>query len=181
MSPSNLARTAQRHRLPIRPRGGASHAASLSAPDGWPPPLASAILGRDGRQRVERFQVYARARSLHEGATRLSTTTSVLVTQLALLERACEGTLIQRSTSQHDAQQLTPLGDKLLEQANRHLAHPRRTTTGARAPVTRSPSLVEAADELGTDTDTSTQPQRPRSCLPGPPSSPETAPARDIG
>jgi AraC-like DNA-binding protein len=121
MSPSNLARTAQRHRLPIRPRGGASHAASLSAPDGWPPPLASAILGRDGRQRVERFQVYARARSLHEGATRLSTTTSVLVTQLALLERACEGTLIQRSTSQHDAQQLTPLGDKLLEQANRHL------------------------------------------------------------
>ena len=31
------------------------------------------------------------------------------------------GHCIQRSTSQHDAQQLTPLGDKLLEQANRHL------------------------------------------------------------
>ena len=33
MSPANLARVAQQHQIPIRPRGGASHAAGLNASD----------------------------------------------------------------------------------------------------------------------------------------------------
>lgn len=120
-SPANLARIAQRLGIPIRARGGASHAAAISAPSDWPQPLASAILGQGGRQRVERFQVYARARSLNQIAPRLSTAPVVLLSQLGKLEQACGGTLIERSNRQQKAQQLTALGKRLLLQANKHL------------------------------------------------------------
>ncbi len=170
MSPSNLGRIARQHQIPLRPRGGASHAASISAPSGWPLPLAGAVLGQAGRQRVERFQVYARARSINEGAARLSTTTPVLLSQLVQLEQACAGTLIERSTRRHDAQRLSLLGERLLEQADQHLGTNPEAPAQLPEPLTsalssfwgadrlrrfevaaRSPSLVEAAAALGTD------------------------------
>jgi hypothetical protein len=173
MSPSNLARVARRHHIPLRPKGGASHAASISAPSGWPLPLARAVLGQAGRQRVERFQVYSRARSINEGAARLSTTTPVLLSQLAQLEQACGGTLIERSTRRHVAQRLSPLGERLLEQADQHLGPNPEAPVQLPEPLSsalssfwgadrlrrfevaaRSPSLVEAAAALGTDVHT---------------------------
>ena len=172
-SPTNLGRIARQQQIPLRPRGGASHAASISAPSGWPLPLASAVLGQAGRQRVERFQVYACARSINEGAAWLSTTTPVLLSQLVQLERACAGRLIERSTRRHDAQRLSPLGERLLEQADQHLGPNPEAPTQVPEPLSsalssfwgadrlrrfevaaRSPSLVEAAAALGTDVHT---------------------------
>ncbi|HEV2809706.1 MAG TPA: TniQ family protein, partial [Acidimicrobiales bacterium] len=173
ISPSNLSRIARQHQIPLRPRGGASHAASISAPSGWPLPLAAAVLGQAGRQRVERFQVYARARSINQGAARLSTTTPVLLSQLVQLENACRGTLIERSTSRHEAQRLSPLGERLLEQADQHLGPNPAAPTQLPEPLSsalssfwgsdrlrrfevaaRSPSLVDAAAALATDVHT---------------------------
>ncbi len=173
MSPSNLGRIARQHQIPLRRRGGASHAASIAAPSGWPLPLAGAVLGQAGRQRVQRFQVYARARSINEGAARLSTSTAVLLSQLDQLERACGGTLIERSTRRHEAQRLSPLGERLLEQADQHLGPNPHAPAQLPEPLSsalssfwgadrlrrfevaaRSPSLVEAAAALGTDVHT---------------------------
>lgn len=173
MTPSNLARIARQHQVPLRPRGGASHAISMSAPAGWPEPLASAVLGQAGRQRVERFQVYGRTRSINQGAIRLSTTPPVLLSQLAQLEQACGGRLIDRSTRRQEAQRLTALGERLLQQADRHLGPNPEAPSQLPEPLAsalnsfwgadrvrrfqmaaRSPSLVEAAAALGTDVHT---------------------------
>lgn len=169
-SPTNLSRIAHGYGIPLRRRGGASHAASLTAPDGWPQPLAAAVLGQGGTERVKRFQVYARARSLNQAAQLLSTTGSVLHTQLGILERSCGAALLTRSTRRQEPQQPTPLGRRLLEQADAHLGpHPdappplpeplgsaiaafcglerlRRLQAAARART-----LVDAAVALGTD------------------------------
>jgi len=173
VSPTNLSRIARQHQIPLRPRGGSSHAVAISCPNDWPHPLASAVLGQSGRQRVERFQVYARTRSLNQGAVRLSTTTPVLLSQLAQLERACGGQLIERSTRRQEAQQLTVLGQRLLDQADQHLGPSPDAPPALPEPLSsalksfwgtdrlrrfqvaaRSTSLVEAAAELGTDVQT---------------------------
>ena len=121
----NVARIARRHGIPLRGRGGASHAANLTIPDGWPQPLATAVLGRVGTERVRRFQVYARFRSLNQASTILRTRQGVLVSQLAQLEARCGGQLLVRSTRHHHPQHLTDLGRRLLAQADEHLgAHP---------------------------------------------------------
>jgi hypothetical protein len=65
-TPPNVARMARRHGIPIRSRGGASHAVSLNAPPGFPDLLARAMTGQGGDQRVRRFQVMARSRNMHE-------------------------------------------------------------------------------------------------------------------
>ena len=122
MTPTNLARIATRHGIPLRRRGGASHAGSLTKPSGWPEPLASAMLGQGGRERMQRFQLYAHRRSLNNAAVALSVHQAVLSSQLAQLEAACGGTLIARSTRPNQRpQQLTDLGRRLLEQADRHM------------------------------------------------------------
>ena len=173
MSPANLARIAQQQHLPTRPRGGASHAASLTAPADWPHPLADAVLGQGGRERIERFQVYAKTRSLNQGAEKLKTSVAVLVNQLAKLEQACGGELIQRSSRRQEAQRLTPLGQELLLQADRLLGpnpnappqfpEPLSTALSSFWGAERirrfqiaanSPSLVEAAVALDTDVHT---------------------------
>lgn len=170
MSPTNLARIARRLAIPVRGSGGGSHSASLVAPDGWPLPLADAVLGQGGRLRIKRFQVYARTRSLNEASPILCVRSSILQAQLAQLERACGGGLLTRETRQHDAQCLTRLGRLLLEQADTHLgAHPdappplpepiasavasyRGRDRLRRLQVTAQAStLAEAAAMLGTD------------------------------
>jgi len=122
MTAPNLARIAMQHGIALRRRGGASHAASLTKPSGWPEPLASAVLGQGGHQRVQRFQIYATRRSMNDAAVTLSAHPTVLSSQLAQLEAACGGTLITRSTHPNQGpQQVTDLGRRLLEQADRHI------------------------------------------------------------
>lgn len=172
-SPTNLSRIAHGYGIPVRRRGGSSHAASLTTPDGWPHPLAAAVLGQGGTERVKRFQVYARARSLNQAAPLLSTTASILHTQLGILERACGAALLTRSTRRQEPQRPTPLGQRLLEQADAHLGphpdappplpEPLRSAIAAfrghervrRLQVAaHSQTLVDAAAALGTDAHT---------------------------
>ena len=120
-TPSNMARVAAKHGIPLRGPGGASHAASLRAPVNFPEPLASAVLGQGGWGRVRRFQMCARSRSVNHAAKLVGCKTSVLSGQLAHLERACGGTLIVRATRQQQPQTLTRLGRRLLSQADEHL------------------------------------------------------------
>lgn len=117
----NIARIARAHGIPLRGRGGPSHADSLAVPAGWPEPLASAVLGQGGKDRVRRFQVYARFRSLNQAATHLMVNQSVLTTQLSRLETACRGKLMVRSPRSQANQRLTDLGHRLLAQADEHL------------------------------------------------------------
>jgi len=121
----NIARIARMNNIPLRGRGGRSHAASLSTPGDWPKLLAGATRGQGGTERVRRFQVYARLRSLNQAAGALGAHQSVLTMQLAKLESACGGELLVRSTRRQERQRLTELGRRLLAQADEHLgAHP---------------------------------------------------------
>jgi DNA-binding MarR family transcriptional regulator len=124
-TPSTIARIACRHGIPLRERGGASHEASLTAPAGFPEPLANAVLGQGGVERVHRFQVFARTPSLNQAARLLGVSQATLSVQLARLEQACGGPLLVRSPRTHRPQQVTPLGHQLLSQADEHLGpHP---------------------------------------------------------
>lgn len=120
-APTTVARLARQHGIVLRGRGDASHAASMSAPEHLPQPLAKALLGQGGILRVRRFQVFARARSLGHGGRLLGVGQTVLLTQLTKLEEACGGGLIVRSPRGVAAQQLTALGRRLLAQADDHL------------------------------------------------------------
>ncbi len=124
-TPATIARLIQKHGIPARGRGAPSHQASLTAGDGYPHPLATAVMRPGGTERVRRFQVYARTRSLNVAAKHLSVHQCTLTTQLAALETACAGTLLNRLSRDQQAQRLTALGRTLLDQADRHLGpHP---------------------------------------------------------
>lgn len=170
MTAPNLARIARTHSIPLRRRGGASHAASLTVKPGWPQPLAASVLGQSGTERVRRFQVYARHRSLTQAADALGVYQSVLTSQLAQLEVACGGQLIVRSARTQQSQCPTALGRLLLNQADKHLgphpdapaALPESLATalasfwGAKRlrwfrAAARSKSIMGAAAELGAD------------------------------
>ncbi len=116
-----LSRHAQAHGIPLRARGGGSHQSSLTAGRGYPQPLALAVLGQGGVDRVRRFQIYATMRSLNAAAIRTGLYNTVLISQLNQLESACGGQLIERSPTEQQPQQLTDLGRRLLRQADRHL------------------------------------------------------------
>jgi hypothetical protein len=107
--------------VPLRARGGGSHRSSIAAPDGMPEPLASAVMGQAGVDRVRRFQVVSRAQSIGEAARTLGARQSAVTTQLIKLERACSGPLLVRSTRDRRPQELTPLGRLLQEQADEHI------------------------------------------------------------
>jgi|GEM_PF-2134542 len=124
-STGTIARLIQEYAIPTRGRGAPSHQQSLTAGDGYPEPLASAVLRPGGTARVRRFQVYARTRSLNAAAKRLGAHSATLTTQLAALEAACGDALLERLTRDQRAQQLTTLGRTLLAQADEHLGpHP---------------------------------------------------------
>jgi molybdenum-dependent DNA-binding transcriptional regulator ModE len=156
--------------IPARGRGAPSHQQSLTAGNGYPDPLARAVLRPGGHERVKRFQVYARTRSLNVAATRLGVHQATLTTQLTMLENACEGQLLNRLTRDQRPQQLTELGRILLHQADRHLgphpdappdlpmplaaalaAHWGPKMVATLAAAVRFATLTEAADGLGRD------------------------------
>jgi hypothetical protein len=124
IAPSTVAKFARRYGIP--PRVGArAHVANLGVSEGMPEPLASAVRGEDGTQRVRRFQVYARIRSLPQTAKLLGANESVLRVQLAKLEHACDGILLRRVSRAQRPLELTALGHLLLRQADRHFGpHP---------------------------------------------------------
>ncbi len=124
-STATIARLIHEYAIPARGRGAPSHQQSLTAGDGYPEPLASAVLRPGGTARVRRFQVYARTRSLNAAAKRLGAHSATLTTQLAALEAACGDALLERLTRDQHAQQLTTLGRTLLAQADEQLGpHP---------------------------------------------------------
>lgn len=124
-SPSTIVRLLHEYAIPARGRGTPSHQQSLTAGDAYPEPLASALLRPGGSQRVRRFQVYARTRSLTAAAKHLGVHQSTLTTQLAALEKACAGPLLQRLTRDQRPQRITALGQTLLDQAEQYLGpHP---------------------------------------------------------
>ena len=120
-----ISRLLHQHGIPVRPAGSGSHQQNLTAGDGFPEPLASAVHGRGGADRVRRFQVYARTRTMTTGAKRLGVQQYALTLQLAKLGRACEAQLLERITGVRRAQRPTTLGQTLLDQADRYLGpHP---------------------------------------------------------
>ncbi|MEJ7783942.1 MAG: TniQ family protein [Solirubrobacteraceae bacterium] len=106
--------------IPVRPAGPASYRQNLRGGHGLPEPLASAVHGQGGADRVKRFQVFARTASLTAGAKRLGAKQHMLTQQLAQLESACGAQLIQRRTTNQRPQQPTALGLTLLDQADHH-------------------------------------------------------------
>jgi len=124
-SPTTVVRLLREYAIPARGRGTPSHQQSLTAGEGYPEPLASAVLRPGGSQRVRRFQVYAHARSLNAASKQLGVHQSTLTTQLAALEEACAGPLLQRLTRDQRPQRITALGQTLLDQADHYLGpHP---------------------------------------------------------
>jgi hypothetical protein len=125
VSRSTISKLLHQHGIPVRPSGSASHQQNLTAGDGFPEPLASAVHGRGGADRVRRFQVYAGARSLTAGAKRLAVGQYALTLQLAKLERTCQAQLLERPTRDRQHQRPTTLGQTLLDQADQYLGpHP---------------------------------------------------------
>ena len=125
VSQTTIGRLINEHADLSRGRGTPSHQASLTAGDGYPQPLANAVLGPGGAARVRRFQVYARTRSLNVAAKRLGVRAQTLTKQLNTLETACDGRLLERVTPDQRPQELTALGRRLLKQADRHFGvHP---------------------------------------------------------
>jgi len=139
-TPTNISRIAKKHGIPLRARGGPSHARNVALPSAaLPLPLAVAIAGEGGPERVRRFQILARCPSIRQAAGPIGCNEPTLYAQLCRLERACGGDLVVRYTRSHERQQLTPLGRHLLEQADSHLGHP------ASAPPQDLPHPLSAA------------------------------------
>ncbi|MGO9960568.1 MAG: TniQ family protein [Solirubrobacteraceae bacterium] len=124
VSRSTISKLLHQHGIPVRLPGSGSHQQNLTAGDGFPDPLASAVHGRGGADRVRCFQVYGRARSLTAGAKRLAVGQYALTLQLAKLERACQAPLLERLTRDQRLQRPqrpTTLGQTLLDQADQYL------------------------------------------------------------
>jgi DNA-binding transcriptional LysR family regulator len=172
VSISTIRKLLHEHAIPVRAPGTSSHQQSLTAGHGFPEPLASAVHGQGGADRVRRFQVYARAHSLTAGAERLGVQQYSLTLQLATLETACGAPLLQRRTRAQRRQRATELGKTLLQQADQHLGpnaaapselpEPLATVLAANwgekklarlVAITASPTLEDSATALGIQPD----------------------------
>ncbi|WP_248489966.1 LysR family transcriptional regulator [Tsukamurella sp. PLM1] len=129
MSTSNLARWARRHQVPLRPRGGASHAASLTSDDGQPTPrqwVRSAVTNETTRERLEQFRHAADHPSIASAARQLHMTPEALRYRIKALERATGHAFI--IPAEHDRpMKVTPYGLSVL-------AALRRVASGAAYP-----------------------------------------------
>jgi len=123
-STSTVAKAAKAYGIALRGPGGASHARNLGSPEpGLPSPLAEALAGEAGHDRVRRYQVLARCHSVAQAARVIGCIQATLHAQLARLERSC-GALVVRSNRWHQHQRLTLVGQALLHQADDHLGRP---------------------------------------------------------
>ncbi|MBB5913931.1 uncharacterized protein YerC [Nocardia transvalensis] len=116
MSTANMARWAKRYAVPLRPRGGTSHTAALSAPtDARTAPinLRPALQSPGGLERLRRFAAAAAYPTLTAAARDLGFSQSALVIQISRLERELDGPLFRRA-ERGRAMTVTPLGDEIL-------------------------------------------------------------------
>jgi len=121
-APATISRLLTAHAIPIRGRGSPRR---VIAPGTYPEPLASAVERNGGSERVRRFQIYARTRSLSAAAKHMGVHQHALTAQLAMLEECCSGQLLERLARDQRPQRLTRLGRRLLDQADQHLGpHP---------------------------------------------------------
>ncbi|MGI5191683.1 LysR family transcriptional regulator [Promicromonospora sp. CA-289599] len=97
------------------------HATGGRHPSQFPLPLRDALRGLGARQRLERFVTLAHQPSLNQAARAHDCSSANLTTQLATLERATGGSLIQRRPRPLPVGPLTPLGQELCRQAQEHL------------------------------------------------------------
>ncbi len=125
VTPRTIARVAKSFAIPLRDRGGASHASVVTEVSGVPDPLRSALKGQGAEQRVQRFQVMARCDWINESARILQISEGTLSLQLSHLERDVGGPLIRRAQHLYEKQELTTLGQLLLEQTDQHFGKPR--------------------------------------------------------
>jgi DNA-binding MarR family transcriptional regulator len=134
---ANVARFAKEYKIPLRPRGGASHASAVNHRTELPHPLAAALAGQGGYQRVQRFQTMTNSTSIGEAAKTLEIDPCTISTQLTKLERAAGGVLLRRRQSGGVRLELTPLGQVLVDQANAHLNDLAHTQTSHQRALAR--------------------------------------------
>jgi len=120
-----LNRFARDHAIPVRTRGTSTYMPATAAPGlhprDLPEPLRSALTGPRARGRLEHLLVVARHPSIRQAAQALGIWQSTLYQQVARLERACGGPLINRAPRPAGTGILTPLGQRLCRQAREHL------------------------------------------------------------
>ncbi|WP_432064138.1 helix-turn-helix domain-containing protein [Streptomyces sp. C10-9-1] len=116
MSTANMARWAQTHNIPLRPRGGASHQTVLRTADeaeALPVILRKALTGPYVRQRLARFLAAQSYPTPTEAAQDLGIHQSALVIQINRLERDLGKALLERA-ERGRAMKLTPFGAKVI-------------------------------------------------------------------
>lgn len=122
-----LNRFARDHGIPVRPRGTSSYMPAGSAPGihprDLPDPLRRALIGPRARGRLDRLLVIAGHSSILAAAQELGLWQTGLYAQVARLERACGGPLVNRQRPAGTAI-LTPLGQLLCQQARDYLGLP---------------------------------------------------------
>jgi hypothetical protein len=123
-----LNRFARDHGIPVRTRGTSSYMPAAAAPGthprDLPEPLRSALIGPRARSRLDRLLVVAGHSSILAAAQALGLWQAALYGQVARLERACSGPLVNRSPRPAGTAILTPLGQQLCQQAREHLGPP---------------------------------------------------------
>ena len=123
-SPQRVRDKAREFGIPLRSRGGASHAAALHSsidPDACPRRLLAAFQGQYAIERVRRFIVIVEQMSITRAARAVGTTQTALTFQLARLEADVGRQLIERARG-HRPCKLTPAGRAFLKHARRILA-----------------------------------------------------------
>jgi hypothetical protein len=121
-----LNRFTRDHGIPVRSRGTSSYIPTGSAPGthprDLPEPLRSALIGPRARGRLDRLLFVAGHASILAAAQALGVWQSTLYQQIAQLERACGGPLINRHSRIAGTMILTPLGQQLCQQACSYLS-----------------------------------------------------------
>ncbi len=119
-----LNRFARDHGIPVRTRGTSSYMPASSAPGlhprDLPEPLRSALTGPRARGRLDRLLVIADHSSILAAAQALGLWQATLYGQVARLERACGGPLVNRRRPAGTAI-LTLPGQQLCQQARDYL------------------------------------------------------------
>ncbi len=118
---TTVARALRASGTPLRARGGGSHASRIRLSPDFPLLLARACRGQAGLQRVHRFVVVARSRSVSDAAKQMGVFQSVLSGQVRRLEQDAGGPLLERPIRPGGSHQLTSMGRRLVRLATDHL------------------------------------------------------------
>ncbi|MGW0456000.1 LysR family transcriptional regulator [Gordonia sputi] len=104
VSTATMARWATQYEIPLRPRGGPSHSATLRNAEvhaGAPTLLQPALIGIGGWERLRRFAEVSRFATITEAAEHLGIKQGVLTLQINRVERELNRTLYERAQRGH--------------------------------------------------------------------------------